>query len=63
MAMTDKAIICMWAKCEMRVWGGITKFQSRQMGGIAKLDTRMLGGSQKYRDRIPTDFVVPPAVI
>ncbi len=30
------------------------------MGGIAKLDTCKIGGSQKYRDRIPTDFVVPP---
>ncbi len=61
--MTDKAI-CMWAKCEVRRgYGGTTKYQSRQMGGIAKLDTRMIGGSQKYRDRIATDFVVPPAVI
>ncbi len=55
--MTDKAI-CMWAECEMRVWGD-HKISVTPNGGIAKLYTRMIGGITKYHNRIPTDFVVP----
>ncbi len=35
----------------------------KTVGGSQNSTTLFWEGSQKYRDRISTDFVVPPAII
>ena len=58
MAMTDKAI-CVWAKCEVRVWGD-HKIPVMPNAGITKLDAHMIGGITKIPRPNSDRFFSPP---